>query len=143
MNNFFSKKVGGGNENINGSMGVDVSNTGVKVDGPSFNAKSSNGWGAYLSTMGGMLGGTKNEQGTTELGCQFNLMGTGVTYDGKDRSGRFGVGLGTGGGVRMHDDGEKQGFGVDVGPFSMDYKSKTFGNTVDKMSKNLDMGWKY
>lgn len=147
----FGRTIGGGNPEphgpldtgASGSMGYEGGATGGKVWGPQMQARKG-AFGMDVQGPNAMVGGITKD-GTTEMGAQANLIGGGVTYDSPERSARFGLGLGWGGGGRVHH-GEKQGFGLDVGPFSMDYKSKTFGETMGRMADSMDptknpMGW--
>ena len=115
--------------------GVEGGATGVKAWGPQIGIKKGH-FGAEIAGPSAMAGGITKD-GTTELGAQANLIGGGLTYDGPNRAGRFGVGLGWGGGARVHQ-GEMQGFGIDAGPISMDYKSKTFNDTMTKFGNSMD-----
>lgn len=131
--------IGGGNDNINASMGASAGPTGASAHGPKFNVKGEN-YGAYLESASGQLGAQTDKNGTTQVGAQLNAMGAGGTYDSDTTSARFGVGLGVGGGARVHDDGNKQGFGIDAGPFSMDYSSTTFGENVSRFGDFMATG---
>lgn len=132
-------RMGGGNDKISGDMGFSRSSTGMTVDGPGFKGKSSSGLGWFMNTMGGQVGAQTNKQGTTSMGLMYNLLSGGGSYDSENVSTRFGVGIGGGGGVRIHD-GEKQGIGGDFGPVTFDYSSKTFGKTATGIGELMGTG---